>query len=110
MRPIKTRRCESEHRHSEDPVAVANIGSKRVVTDCMSLTWMNFSGQPENRELIKDIVKEMQETVQVGGGIRTRAYKNLYLDGRFALVLGTKALENRDFLAEMASSFPIKSF
>ena len=56
-----------------------------------------------NRELIKDIVEEMQEIpVQVGGGIRTREHIETYITmGVSALVLGTKALENRDFLAEM---------
>ena len=95
--------------YSEDPVAMARHWKQK---GCRRLHVVDldgaFSGQPENRELIKDIVQEMQEIpVQVGGGIRTREHVETYISmGISALVLGTKALENRDFLAEMASSFP----
>ena len=95
--------------YSEDPVATARHwkqeGCRRLhVVDLDGA----FSGQPENQELIKNIAEEMQEIpVQVGGGIRTREHVENYISmGVSALVLGTKALENRDFLTEMASSFP----
>ena len=95
--------------YSEDPVAMARHWKQE---GCHRLHVVDldgaFSGQPENRELIKDIVEEMQEIpVQVGGGIRTREHIETYISmGVSALVLGTKALENRDFLVEVASSFP----
>ena len=97
--------------YSEDPVAMARHwkqeGCRRLhVVDLDGA----FSGQPENRELIKNIVEEMQEIpVQVGGGIRTREHIETYISmGISTLVLGTKALGNKDFLIEMASSFPHK--
>ena len=95
--------------YSEDPVAMARHwkqeGCRRLhVVDLNGA----FSGHPENRELIENIVEEMQEIpVQVGGGIRTREHIEAYVSmGISTLVLGTKALENKDFLIEMASSFP----
>ena len=67
--------------YSEDPVAMARHWKQE---GCHRLHVVDldgaFSGQPENRELIKDIVEEMQEIpVQVGGGIRTRAVSYTHL-------------------------------
>jgi len=95
--------------YSEDPVAMARHwkqeGCRRLhVVDLDGA----FSGQPENRVLIQNIVEAMQEIpVQVGAGIRTREHIETYVSmGISTLVLGTKALESKDFLIEMASSFP----
>ena len=94
---------------SEDPAAMAghwkNLGCRRIhVVDLDGA----FAGKPQHQEVIQSIVDVMGEVpVQVGGGIRTRGHIETYISmGVSALVLGTKALENRDFLAEMASSFP----
>ena len=96
---------------SEDPMAMAehwrDLGCRRLhIVDLDGA----FSGRPENHDLIENILSEMKGIpVQIGGGIRTREHLENYLSvGASGVVLGTKAVEQPDFLSEMASLFPAK--
>ena len=94
---------------SDDPVAMVghwlSQGCRRLhIVDLDGA----FAGEPRNRVLIQSMVKAMGDVpVQVGGGIRSRAVIEAYLEAGVAgVIVGTKAIEDPDFLAEMATAFP----
>ena len=66
-----------------------------------------FAGVPRNGDLIREMVAVMGDVpVQVGGGIRTEAIIQAYLDaGVQGLILGTKAVNEPDFLRAMARAY-----
>ena len=94
---------------SDDPVAVASSfreqGCRRLhVVDLDGA----FAGKPRNGDLIKRMVAAMDKVpVQVGGGIRSTDVVNVYFDaGVAAVIVGTKAIEDPDFLATLANAHP----
>ena len=93
---------------SSDPVAMAahwkDQGARRLhIVDLDGA----FAGVPRNGDLIRDMVAVMGDVpVQVGGGIRTEAIIEAYLDaGVQGLILGTKAVNEPDFLRAMARAY-----
>ncbi len=65
------------------------------------------TGRGENRDVIRDIISSTRMTVQCGGGIRdVDSIEDVLCFGASAVVLGTRALENRPWLEEAASRFP----
>ena len=96
---------------SDDPVAMAQHwkaqGGRRLhIVDLDGA----FAGQPKNRALIEAMVLAMGDVpVQVGGGIRTRDIAASYIDaGVSAVIVGTRAVAEPDFLADLANEFPQK--
>lgn len=96
---------------SSDPVAMAAHwkaqGGRRLhIVDLDGA----FAGVPRNEELIRDMVAAMGDVpVQVGGGIRSEKIITSYLDaGVQGLILGTKAINEPAFLADMAKQYPGK--
>ena len=93
---------------SSDPVAMAahwkDQGARRLhIVDLDGA----FAGVPRNGDLIREMVAVMGDVpVQVGGGIRTEAIIEAYLDaGVQGLILGTKAVNEPDFLRAMARAY-----
>lgn len=66
------------------------------------------AGEPRNRAAIEAIAKEFPHVkVQVGGGIRTEATIESYLDiGVQYLIIGTQAVRDPHFIEEMAPAYP----
>lgn len=63
-----------------------------------------FSGTPANLDAIREIITAVgtDVEVEVGGGVRNAAAVNALLEaGASYVVIGTKALEDQDFLGEM---------
>ena len=96
---------------SSDPVAMAahwqDQGARRLhIVDLDGA----FAGVPRNGNLIREMVAVMGDVpVQVGGGIRSEAIIEAYLDaGVQGLILGTKAVNEPDFLQAMALAYPNK--
>jgi phosphoribosylformimino-5-aminoimidazole carboxamide ribotide isomerase len=94
---------------SEDPVAMAahwrNQGAQRLhIVDLDGA----FAGEPQNRDLIKAMVSAMGDVpVQVGGGIRSAEVIDAYMQaGVSAVIVGTKAIAEPQFLADMANAYP----
>ena len=94
---------------SEDPVAMAahwrKQGARRLhIVDLDGA----FAGEPRNRELIQRMVAAMGDIpVQVGGGIRNQAVIEAYMQAGVAgVIVGTKAIEDPQFLADMARAYP----
>ena len=72
------------------------------VTDLDAMT-----GRGSNTELIHSILARTEAELQIGGGVRTReAINQLLNEGARRVIIGHRALEEPDWLAEMTSLFP----
>lgn len=91
----------------DDPPAVARewvrLGFRRLhVVDLDAAT-----GVGSNQTSIGTILRERAGLVQVGGGVRTtERVRQLVEAGASNVVVGTKALEEPDWLANVAASYP----
>ena len=108
---LRQGRMENSTVFSSDPVAMAEHwkgeGARRLhIVDLDGA----FAGVPRNSELIRQMVSAMGHVpVQVGGGIRSQSIIEAYLDaGVQGLILGTKAVDDPDFLQSMATAYPGK--
>ena len=106
---LRQGRMENSTVFSSDPVAMAEHwkgqGARRLhIVDLDGA----FAGVPRNGELIRQMVSAMGHVpVQVGGGIRSQSIIEAYLDaGVQGLILGTKAVDDPDFLQSMATAYP----
>lgn len=98
-------RADAETVYGDDPVAMA----KRWVDE--GATWLHvvdldgaFEGRPAHTAVIRRIVEAVPVPVQVGGGLRTDAHLvELKQAGVRRMILGTRAWEDPDSLAELAS-------
>lgn len=90
----------------EDPVAVAKRWEEKGFRRLHLVDLDAATGNGENRELVVEIIRATTMTVQCGGGVRDfDAIEDLLCCGAGAVVLGTRALENRAWLEEAASRF-----
>ena len=94
---------------SDDPVATARHWRDQ---GCRRLHLVDldgaFAGAPKNREAIHAITRTIGEIpIQVGGGIRDEETIGAYLEaGVSQVIVGTRAIEDPDFLAGAAARFP----
>jgi phosphoribosylformimino-5-aminoimidazole carboxamide ribotide isomerase len=66
-----------------------------------------FAGHGNNESVIDTILGRTDAEVQIGGGIRDLgAIDRLLNEGAHRVVIGARALEDADWIAEAASSFP----
>lgn len=81
----------------------ARAGFQRMhVVDLDSAT-----GRGDNAAIVRDILTEIPAAIQVGGGVRSGdTIERLLDEGAAWVVLGTRALEEPEWLAGTASSFP----
>jgi phosphoribosylformimino-5-aminoimidazole carboxamide ribotide isomerase len=90
-----------------DPVGVAaawaDAGFKRLhVVDLDAAT-----GRGTNRETVKQILAANAVSLQCGGGVRElESIEELFAAGASEVVLGTKAIEDRDWLEKAAALYP----
>jgi len=94
----------------DDPPSVARdwirMGFSRLhVVDLDAAT-----GRGHNVDVIRDIIRDAGPVpVQVGGGVRDESRIEALLDeGATWVVVGTRAVEDRDWLEEMAHTFPAR--
>ena len=98
---------------SEDPAAIASAWAEK---GCERLHLVDldgaFEGTPVNHALIARICDARRDiAVQVGGGIRSHAHIDALLEaGASQVVLGTKAIEDEDFLRAACERAPGKCF
>ena len=91
----------------DNPVEVARgwarAGFRRMhVVDLDAAT-----GHGDNVSIVRDILSDVPGSIQVGGGIRSGdTIERLLQEGAAWVVLGTRALEEPEWLAGTASSFP----
>lgn len=66
-----------------------------------------FAGASVNGEAVAAIVRSFPGRVQLGGGIRTRADVDRWIDlGVARIVIGTAALDDPDLVREAAAAYP----
>lgn len=66
-------------------------------------------GIPVHKEIIANIAKNLRIPVQVGGGIRTEETIRFYLlSGISQVILGTKAIEDLNWLKKITQKYPDK--
>ncbi len=106
---LKQGRMDEVTVFSDDPVAMArhwaDLGCRRLhLVDLDGA----FAGEPRNRRLIQEIAQALTGVpIQVGGGIRTEETIAAYLDaGVSQVIVGTRAIEEPQFLAQIAERYP----
>jgi phosphoribosylformimino-5-aminoimidazole carboxamide ribotide isomerase len=64
------------------------------------------AGQPQNTDLVKEIMKESGLLIQLGGGIRQEEVaQNVLSQGISRVILGTAAIENRELVERLCQQF-----
>jgi phosphoribosylformimino-5-aminoimidazole carboxamide ribotide isomerase len=90
-----------------NPVSVArdwaHAGFRRLhVVDLDAAT-----GTGSNLPVVDDILRDAAADIQVGGGVRSSdMVEHLFDAGADQVVVGTRAIEDRDWLARLASAYP----
>jgi len=81
----------------------ADLGFSRLhVVDLDAAT-----GAGSNLSLVEDILRDARVPVQVGGGVRTtETVEQLFRAGADRVVVGTRALEDPEWLADLAGLYP----
>ncbi|MCK2041098.1 1-(5-phosphoribosyl)-5-[(5-phosphoribosylamino)methylideneamino]imidazole-4-carboxamide isomerase [Chromohalobacter sp. TMW 2.2308] len=106
---LKQGRMDDSTTYGDDPVAMAarwvETGARRL-----HLVDLNgaFEGQPVNAEAVTAIARAYPELpIQIGGGIRTAATIDAYLEaGVSYVIIGTQAVKDPAFVTEMCRTFP----
>ncbi len=106
---LKQGRMEDNTVFSNEPVQMAerwiNTGARRLhIVDLNGA----FAGKPVNASVIQQITKTYPNIpIQVGGGIRDKDTIQTYLDiGVEYVIIGTKAIEQPEFITEICQDFP----
>lgn len=98
---------DAEQIRLDDPPGVAHrwdfAGFRQVhLVDLDAAT-----GRGSNAEIIREVLRATSMQAQVGGGVRDEArIESLLQDGAHHIVLGTKAVESPNWLADMTELFP----
>jgi phosphoribosylformimino-5-aminoimidazole carboxamide ribotide isomerase len=100
-------RPEEEKVSLPDPVAVA-MGWRQKGFHTLHVVDLDAAlGQGDNLEVVGRIVREAPGDVQVGGGIRDEARAAALLEaGADRVVVGTRAVDDRKWLAALAARHP----
>lgn len=106
---LKQGRMEDSTNYGDDPLAMAarwvEAGGRRL-----HLVDLNgaFEGKPVNGDAVTRIARAYPELpIQIGGGIRDAATIEHYLEaGVGQVIIGTKAVKEPAFVAEMCRAFP----
>jgi phosphoribosylformimino-5-aminoimidazole carboxamide ribotide isomerase len=90
-----------------DPVAVALDWEAKGFQALHIVDLDAATGRGNNRKTIERLLQRTDLTVQVGGGVRDRDAIEWLIDaGATYIVVGTRALEDEEWLDEMAGDFP----
>jgi len=91
----------------ENPLEVARGWARAGFTRLHVVDLDAATGRGNNTAIVRDILGETPANIQVGGGVRSGdTIEKLLDDGATWVVLGTRALEEPEWLAGTASSFP----
>jgi phosphoribosylformimino-5-aminoimidazole carboxamide ribotide isomerase len=98
---------DQERLRLEDPHEVARnwarLGFQRLhLVDLDAAT-----GRGSNEQLVTELLRDREASVQVGGGVRDAdAIERLLSQGADRVVVGTRAIEDESWIARTASLFP----
>ena len=106
---LKQGQLDQTTTYSDDPVGMAD---RWVSQGCERLHLVDldgaFEGHPKNADAIKRIAANHPDlTIQLGGGIRSAEVIDAYLEaGVDYLIIGTKAVQEPEFVGQMCREFP----
>lgn len=90
-----------------DPEAVAASWFERGFDQLHLVDLDAATGRGENRAIVNALLAWWPQRIQVGGGVRRTARAGeLLANGASRVVVGTRALEDPDWLSQLASRFP----
>ena len=106
---LRQGRMDDDTVFSDNPVEMAgrwyDAGARRL-----HLVDLNgaFEGKPVNGEIIQEITRTYPDLpVEIGGGIRSIETVEAYLDAGIAyVIIGTKSVEDPDFVTQLCKQFP----
>jgi len=106
---LRQGRMDDDTVFSDNPVEMAgrwyDAGARRL-----HLVDLNgaFAGKPVNGDIIQEIAKTYPDLpIEIGGGIRSIETVEAYLDAGVAyVIIGTKAVEDPDFVTQLCKQFP----
>ena len=107
---LKQGKADQKTIYNDDPVQAARqwaaTGARRIhIVDLDGA----FEGTPKNRDITLAILKALAKTheIQIGGGLRSVEAIATFLDaGAARCVIGTKALDDWQFLKDLAAKYP----
>jgi len=93
--------------YSDNPLAQARTWVEQGATHLHVVDLDGaFQGEPRHAPVIGEIIRTLRIPVEVGGGLRTDAQiERLLHEGVARAIIGTRALENRTFLAALVKRF-----
>ena len=98
---------QQERVRLDDPVEVAAAWAR------YGFSWLHVvdldaaTGRGSNRELVHEILADSSVPVQVGGGVRSDEQAAELLEaGASRIIVGTRALEEEEWIAELSSHHP----
>ncbi|MFL5581772.1 MAG: HisA/HisF-related TIM barrel protein [Gemmatimonadaceae bacterium] len=93
----------------DEPVEVARAWSRQGFQHLHVVDLDAATGRGSNAQIVREILAahDLGMSVQVGGGVRSEeAVDRLLDDGAARVVVGTRAIEEPDWLAEVANAHP----
>ncbi len=100
-------RYENERLRPDDPLGVARAWEQYGFRELHLVDLDAAFSRGANEDVVRDILGEGTMQVQVGGGVRSGdTIERLLHEGATRVIVGTRALEEPEWLAEMASLFP----
>jgi phosphoribosylformimino-5-aminoimidazole carboxamide ribotide isomerase len=98
---------DDERVRLSDPAAVARSWEEAGFHHLHVVDLDAATGRGSNVGLVRDILTASDVQVQVGGGVRDGdRIEELLADGATRVIVGTRALEDAEWLDEMTSRFP----
>jgi phosphoribosylformimino-5-aminoimidazole carboxamide ribotide isomerase len=98
---------DDERIRRDDPAAVAAEWIRRGFTRLHLVDLDAATGRSSNRPLVRDIIASVPARTQVGGGLRTTGdVTDILTAGAERVVLGSRALEDEAWLADVATAYP----
>lgn len=98
---------ENETLRLENPVDVARGWTQQGFERLHLVDLDAATGRGNNAELVSDILRDVEASFQVGGGVReSDDIERLLREGAERVVVGTRALTDDWWLQEMAERFP----
>ena len=98
---------EEERVRLDDPVAVAREWARLGFRQLHVVDLDAATGRGTNAAVVEEILRDGACTVQVGGGVRSEErVEELFDLGAARVVIGTRALEEPDWIADLAARFP----
>ncbi len=98
---------DAERIRLDDPLSVAREWTRTGFPRLHIVDLDAATGRGNNRDIIRDLLRDASVPVQVGGGVRDEAQIDRLLDdGASYVVVGTRAVEDESWREEMVNRFP----